>query len=94
MRGDGGLASCQLNRCEMSIGVGTLALLESIILRYQTRQLHHIRRILSPQRKDIGDIDTLIAATALEHNLKLVTIDTDFERVLHLKVQLVNLKPV
>ena len=51
-----------------------------------------IRRILRPARKDIGDIDTLIAATALEHDLTLVTIDTDFDRVPHLKWQLVNLK--
>jgi tRNA(fMet)-specific endonuclease VapC len=28
-----------------------------------------IRRTLRPLRKDIGDIDTLIAATALEHHL-------------------------
>jgi predicted nucleic acid-binding protein len=29
----------------------------------------------------IGDIDTLIAATALVHDLTLVTTDTDFQRV-------------
>lgn len=29
----------------------------------------------------IGDIDTLIAATALEHNLTVVTLDSDFTRV-------------
>jgi|SRR5579872_2181244 len=29
----------------------------------------------------IGDIDTLIAATALERNLTVITTDTDFERV-------------
>lgn len=29
----------------------------------------------------IGDIDTLIAATALEHGLILVTTDSDFGRV-------------
>jgi len=29
----------------------------------------------------IGDIDTLIAATALERNLTVVTIDTDFQRL-------------
>ena len=29
----------------------------------------------------IGDIDTLIAATALEHRLTLVTTDNDFTRV-------------
>jgi predicted nucleic acid-binding protein len=42
--------------------------------------------------QDIGDIDTLIAATAIEHNLTIVTIEHDFERVPHLKMKLVNLK--
>src|SRR5258708_35041074 len=51
-----------------------------------------IRRTLRPLRKDIGDIDTLIAATAIEHNLTLVTIDRDFERVPHLKMNLASLK--
>ena|SRR6266567_3471448 len=51
-----------------------------------------IRRTLRPLRQDIGDIDTLIAATALEHHLTLVTIDQDFERVPDLKVKLIDLK--
>ena len=51
-----------------------------------------IRRTLRPQGKEIGDIDTLIAATALEHDLTLVTIDTDYDRVPQLKWELVNLK--
>lgn len=34
----------------------------------------------------IGDIDTLIAATALERNLTLITTDTDFERIPTLQV--------
>jgi tRNA(fMet)-specific endonuclease VapC len=51
-----------------------------------------IRRTLRPQRKDIGDIDTLIAATALEQGLTLVTTDHDFERVPNLKVKLIDLK--
>lgn len=51
-----------------------------------------IRRQLRPLPQDIGDIDTLIAATALEEGLMLVTIDTDFKRVPHLKTKLVNLK--
>jgi predicted nucleic acid-binding protein len=38
----------------------------------------------------IGDIDTLIAATALERNLTVVTIDTDFQRVPHLQVILLS----
>jgi predicted nucleic acid-binding protein len=55
-------------------------------------QYADIRRTLRPLHQDIGDIDTLIAATALEEHLTLVTIDRDFERVPHLKVKLVNLK--
>ena len=51
-----------------------------------------IRRTLRPLNKLIGDIDTLIAATALDHDLTLLTIDTDYDRVPHLKWQLVNLK--
>ena len=34
----------------------------------------------------IGDIDTLIAATALEYNLTIVTADQDFRRVLNIRV--------
>ena len=51
-----------------------------------------IRRTLRPLRQEIGDIDTLIAATALEEDLILLTIDRDYERVPGLKYQLVNLK--
>lgn len=36
----------------------------------------------------IRDIDTLIAATALEHDLTVVTLDGDFQRVPVLKVML------
>jgi predicted nucleic acid-binding protein len=38
----------------------------------------------------IGDIDTLITATALERNLTVVTYDTDFQRVPGLKVTLLS----
>ena len=38
----------------------------------------------------IGDVDTLIAATALERNLTVVTADSDFERVPGLNVMLVS----
>jgi predicted nucleic acid-binding protein len=38
----------------------------------------------------VGDIDTLIAATALERNLTVVTIDTGFQRVPNLKVILLS----
>ncbi len=61
----------------------------SILERYA-----EIRRMLRPPkgRGLIGDIDTLIAATALERNLTIVTTDRDFERVPQLKVKLVNIK--
>jgi predicted nucleic acid-binding protein len=38
----------------------------------------------------IGDVDTLIAATALERNLTVVTLDRDFTRVPGLRVQLLE----
>jgi predicted nucleic acid-binding protein len=38
----------------------------------------------------IGDVDTLIAATALERNLTVVTLDRDFTRVPELRVQLLE----
>jgi predicted nucleic acid-binding protein len=38
----------------------------------------------------IGDLDTLIAATALERNLTLVTTDSDFQRVSGLKLLLLR----
>ena len=37
----------------------------------------------------IGDVDTLIAATALERNLTVVTTDDDFQRIPGLNVHLV-----
>ena len=39
----------------------------------------------------IGDIDTLIAATSLEHNLTVITTDTDYTRVPGLSVQLLTI---
>jgi predicted nucleic acid-binding protein len=53
-----------------------------------------IRRQLRPPHGPglIGDMDTLIAATALERNLTLVTIDKDYHRVPGLKVMLISLK--
>jgi predicted nucleic acid-binding protein len=51
-----------------------------------------IRRSLrKPHGKGlIGDIDTLIAATALERNLTVITYDMDFQRVPGLKVTLLS----
>ena len=53
-----------------------------------------LRRQLRPPHGTglIGDMDTLIAATAIERNLTILTADRDFARVPHLKMKLVNLK--
>jgi predicted nucleic acid-binding protein len=55
-----------------------------------------IRRTLRPPHGPglTGDIDTLIAATALERNLTVVTTDSDYERVPGLKVRRISLKRV
>ncbi len=54
--------------------------------------LKGIRRALRPPHGKglIGDIDTLIAATALERRLTVVTTDTDFQRVAGLSVLLLD----
>ena len=51
-----------------------------------------LRRSLRPPHGPglIGDMDTLIAATALERHLTVVTIDTDFQRVPNLRVILLS----
>jgi predicted nucleic acid-binding protein len=51
-----------------------------------------LRRSLRPPNGPglIGDIDTLIAATALERHLTVVTTDTDFQRVPGLRVILLS----
>jgi tRNA(fMet)-specific endonuclease VapC len=49
-----------------------------------------IRRYLRQRGGLIGDIDTLIAATALEHELIVVTSDSDFERVPNLKTIVIS----
>ena len=51
-----------------------------------------IRRQLRPPYGPglIGDIDTIIAATALTHDLTLVTTDTDFLRVPSLRLLLLD----
>jgi predicted nucleic acid-binding protein len=52
----------------------------------------NIRRQLRPPQGPglIGDIDTLIAATALERSLTVITTDRDFERVPGLQVMLID----
>lgn len=58
--------------------IGALNVSTAIEERYAV-----IRRELRPPHGPgiIGDVDTLIAATAIEHGLTLVTADSDFERV-------------
>jgi predicted nucleic acid-binding protein len=53
-----------------------------------------IRRALRPPHGPglIGDMDTLIAATAVHRNLTLVTTDSDFERVPDLQTMVVALR--
>jgi len=54
-----------------------------------------IRRALRPPHGPglIGDIDSLIAATALQRDLTLITTDTDFERVPQLRLMLLPRGP-
>ena len=62
-------------------------------LTYPILELYgEIRRSLRPPYGPglIGDIDTLIAATALAHRLTLVTTDSDFTRVPGLAVQMID----
>jgi tRNA(fMet)-specific endonuclease VapC len=68
-----------------------LAEITSYLLTYSIMERYaDIRRALRPPFGPglIGDIDTLIAATALERGLTLVTIDSDSQRVPGLQVQL------
>jgi len=53
------------------------------------RRYGEIRRTLRRTNSLIGDVDTLIAATALERNLAVVTADGDFQRVPGLKLNLI-----
>lgn len=70
-----------------------LQALTPYLLSYATlRRYASLRRRLRPPHGPglIGDIDTLIAATALERDLTLVTTDRDYERVPSLDVMLVT----
>lgn len=66
--------------------------IEPYFLSYEILERYaDIRRVLRPPNGPglIGDVDTLIAATALEHGLTVVTTDTDFQRVPQLTVLLI-----
>ncbi|MDQ6832501.1 MAG: type II toxin-antitoxin system VapC family toxin [Chloroflexota bacterium] len=61
-----------------------------LLLSYETLERYaDIRRALRPAGNLIGDMDTLIAATALERNLTLVTCDGHFQHVPDLSVMLI-----
>lgn len=62
-------------------------------LDYPTMETYaDLRRRLRPPHGPglIGDMDTLIAATALQHDLVLVTMDRDFRRVPDLTLLLLD----
>lgn len=62
-----------------------------LLLSYETLERYaDIRRSLRPAGNLIGDMDTLIAATALEYNLTLATSDQHFQRVPGLTVLLID----
>ena len=73
------------------------ALLRALFRRIRTYDLSYaileryadLRLAMRPPRGRglVGDIDTLIAATALDHDLTVVTLDSDFTRVPGLSVQ-------
>jgi predicted nucleic acid-binding protein len=65
----------------------------SIMERYANLR-RTMRTLRSPTGQPlglIGDIDTLIAAIALEHNLTMITTDSDYSRVPGLSVQLLTM---
>jgi predicted nucleic acid-binding protein len=55
------------------------------------RTMRQMRKPSGSQVGLIGDIDTMIAATALAHGLTVITIDSDFTRVPGLPHQLLTL---
>jgi predicted nucleic acid-binding protein len=61
---------------ELLRDIHPLPLTYAILRRYAM-----LRRSMRPTTGLIGDVDTLIAATALERELTVVTIDGDFARV-------------
>lgn len=70
-----------------------LAEITPYLLTYRILERYaDIRRALRPPHGPglIGDIDTLIAATALERGLTLVTVDSDFQRVPELQIMLLS----
>lgn len=88
-----GLADSAKRRAELRRQLAEIrpyALTYAIMERYAD-----IRRQLRPPHgpRLIGDVDTLIAATALERDLTIVTLDSDFRRVPNLRVLLLSRAP-
>jgi predicted nucleic acid-binding protein len=71
-----------------------LAITPIFVGRVEAERYADIRRGLRPPYGPglIGDMDTLIAATAIVHDLVLVTTDSDFLRVPDLQAQHVTLQ--
>jgi predicted nucleic acid-binding protein len=73
---------------------GLESLLDGVYPFYLTarilRRYADLRRELRRRNQLIGDIDSLIAATALERNLTVVTMDQHYQRVSDLSVRLVT----
>jgi predicted nucleic acid-binding protein len=72
---------------KLSAALEPLTISGTTALRYAL-----VRRQLRPPYGPglIGDVDTIVAATAIEHDLILVTIDSDFVRVPALRVVLLD----
>jgi predicted nucleic acid-binding protein len=78
---------CEAQLRELLRDIHPLPFTYAVLRRYATLR----RAMRSPQGVGlIGDMDTLIAATALERNLAVVTIDGDFSRVPDLTVMLLR----
>jgi tRNA(fMet)-specific endonuclease VapC len=77
-------AQLQVQLRRLMLTVPPRALTYATVERYAD-----IRRQLRPIRQLIGDIDTLIAATAIERNMIVMTTDSDYTHVPGLHYQLI-----
>ena len=87
IRGDSNYAGLRQNLRILLGQVTPLPITYPIMERYAD-----LRRAMRPPygKGLIGDIDTIIAATALEHDLTVVTLDSDYTRVPGLSVMLLT----
>jgi predicted nucleic acid-binding protein len=84
IRGRPDYASLHARLIDLLKGMPVLFLTYPIMRRYGD-----LRRVLRSTNDLIGDVDTLIAATALERRLTVVTADEDFRRVPGLSLMVV-----